>query len=60
MSLTEIDGIGREKAKALFAHFKTIAAVRNASVEQLCEVDGISEKLADNIYKYYHEGNEEN
>lgn len=60
MSLTEIDGIGREKAKALFAHFKTIAAVRKASVEQLCEVDGVSEKLANNIYKYYHEENEEN
>ncbi len=54
MTLTEIDGVGKEKAKAILSHFRTHAAVKKATVEQLCEVKGISKKLAENIYKFYH------
>ncbi|MCR4564410.1 MAG: excinuclease ABC subunit UvrC [Clostridiales bacterium] len=54
---TEIDGIGEQKAKALIKHFKTVAAVKNASVEQLKEVKGISEKNAQKIYEYFNSEN---
>ncbi len=52
-SLEAIDGIGSAKAKALLAHFKTLSAVRNASVDELCEVDGISEGLAQRILQHF-------
>ena len=51
----KIDGIGEAKAKALIKHFKTITAIKNASVEELCEVGGISKRDAENINKYYTE-----
>jgi excinuclease ABC subunit C len=54
---TEIDGIGEQKAKALIKHFKTVAAVKNATVEELKEVKGISEKNAESIYKYFNPEN---
>ncbi len=49
-TLTDIPGVGPTRAKALLKHFKTITAIRGASVEQLCEVEGISEKTALIIY----------
>ncbi|MCD7774737.1 MAG: excinuclease ABC subunit UvrC [Clostridiales bacterium] len=58
MTLTEIDGIGKEKAKALLTHFKSVSAVKKASVEELKQVRGISGGLALNIYNYYHGEND--
>ena len=54
---TEIDGIGEVKAKALLKHFKTVSAVKNATVGQLKEVKGISEKNAESIYNYFNSEN---
>lgn len=54
LSLTEIEGIGEKKAKSLLKHFKTLTAVKNASVDALCEAEGISRKNAEKIYAYYH------
>lgn len=53
-SLTKINGIGDAKAKALMKYFKTISAIKEARVEQLRQVDGISEKNAQEIYNFYH------
>ena len=55
--LTEIDGIGEKKAKALLKHFKTLGAVKTASREQLAEVKGISEKNAESIFNYFNSEN---
>ncbi|WP_308567553.1 excinuclease ABC subunit UvrC [uncultured Eubacterium sp.] len=52
-SLLKIDGIGEKKAKALMKHFKTITAIKNASVDELCEVSGISKANAENINSFY-------
>lgn len=54
LSLTEIEGIGEKKAKSLLKHFKTLTAVKNASVDDLGEAEGISRKNAEKIYAYYH------
>ncbi len=54
MTLTEIEGVGQAKARALLQHFKTLAAIKKASVNELCIVQGISEVIANNIYKHYH------
>lgn len=52
-SLLKIDGIGEKKAKILMKHFKTITAVKEASVEELSKVSGISKKDAENINNFY-------
>lgn len=54
-SLTKIDGIGDTKAKALLKHFKTVTAIKNASVEELASVTGISKTNAENIFEFYHQ-----
>ena len=58
MTLTEVEGVGSVKAKALLQHFRTLAAIRKATADELCEVEGISEKIAMNIYKHYHRDEE--
>ncbi len=52
-SLLEIDGVGKERAKALLAHFKTIKNIKNASVEELLNVSKMTEKVAKNIVNYF-------
>lgn len=52
--LTSIDGVGRAKATALMKHFKTIKAIKAATVEQLCAVDGINKSLAEKIYNEFN------
>ena len=39
---------------ALLEHFMDINKIKNASVEELMEVKGISKKLAQNVYNYFH------
>ena len=52
-SLLKIDGIGEKKAKALMKQFKTISAIKEASVEELSAVSGISKVNAESVYQYY-------
>ena len=53
--LQEIDGIGKKKRMALLEKFGTIDKIMSASVEELCEVDGIGIELAKKIYSYFKE-----
>lgn len=52
--LDNIEGIGPARRKALMKHFMDINSIREASVEKLMEADGITERVAQNIYKYFH------
>lgn len=53
-SLEKIKGIGSAKAKKLLTHFSTLSAIREASVEQLAAVRGVTRADAESIYAYYH------
>ncbi len=52
--LDQIEGIGKQRQKLLYNHFKTIDAICEASAKQLSEVPGIGPKYAINIYKFFH------
>lgn len=52
--LDEIEGIGPAKRNALLEHFGSVDAIKTASKEQLREVKGITEKLAEKIREYFH------
>lgn len=56
-TLTQIEGIGEAKAKALLKHFKTIGAIKEAQPEALSNVSGISLELAQRIFDYFHTDN---
>ncbi|HBG02368.1 MAG TPA: excinuclease ABC subunit C [Firmicutes bacterium] len=52
--LDEIPGVGPKRKKDLIKHFGTIKKIRAATPEELREVPGISDKLAEEIYQYMH------
>ena len=58
-TLTELPGVGPKTAKALLAQFKTVGAVREASVEQLCQTPGVGPRMAEKIYETFHPAGEE-
>ena len=53
--LDDIKGIGPARRKSLMKHFKDIGKVKEASVTELCEADGITENVAEEIYRFFHE-----
>jgi excinuclease ABC subunit C len=53
-TLESLPGVGPARRKALIARFGGLAGVREASVEQLAEVPGISVELAGKIHSALH------
>lgn len=47
--LDTIEGIGEKRKQALLKKFKSVEKIKAATIEELCEVDGITEKIAKNI-----------
>ena len=52
-SLDNIKGLGPQKRKALMSYFQSIQSIKDASVDDLCKVSGISIKLAKDINIFY-------
>ncbi|GHT83660.1 UvrABC system protein C [Betaproteobacteria bacterium] len=52
--LEDIPGVGPARRRNLLATFGGLDGVRNATVEDLCRVDGVSRKLAEQIYSGLH------
>jgi excinuclease ABC subunit C len=52
-SLNNIKGLGPQKRKDLMKYFKSIQSIKDASVDDLCKVSGISIKLAKDINIFY-------
>ena len=55
-TLTAIPGVGEKTSAALLAHFKTVAAVKAASISDLEEVKGISHAKAEMLYNALRNG----
>ncbi|MEA3028722.1 MAG: excinuclease subunit [Sphingomonadales bacterium] len=52
--LDDVPGIGPGRKRALLMHFGTARAVRNAALEDIEKVPGISGTTARGIYDYFH------
>ena len=52
--LQEIPGVGKTTSEKIWKHFKTKENIFNAGIDAFCEIDGISESKAIEIYKGIH------
>ncbi len=53
--LDQIRGIGPARRKKLLQHFGSLGQIRNATPDDLQEVEGISDELAARVYEYLQE-----
>lgn len=56
-TLTQIDGIGETRARALLRQFGSVKAIRDASVDELLLVKGITRPAAEAIRRYFDQEN---
>jgi len=52
--LDEIPGIGPARKRALLLHFGTAGKVRAASLDDLQRAPGVSARVAQQVYDFYH------
>ena len=53
-SLDDIKGIGKKRKINLLKEFGSIENIKNASVDELLKVEGMSKNSAQNVYDFYH------
>ena len=52
--LDDIPGIGDTRRKALMRQFKSLEAIKGASLEELSETPGMNQKAAQSVYEFFH------
>ncbi len=52
--LDDIPGIGPTRRKALMKKFQSLDNIRNASMEELAQADGMNQKSAEAVYLFFH------
>ncbi|MGR3519416.1 MAG: helix-hairpin-helix domain-containing protein, partial [Roseovarius sp.] len=53
--LDEVPGVGAARKRALLAHFGSAKAVSRANLADLKAVEGVSDRLAQKLYDFFHE-----
>lgn len=51
--LDDIKGVGKERKKRLLQHFKSVEKIKQASLQELEEVDGIPHDVARSIHQFF-------
>jgi excinuclease ABC subunit C len=53
--LDNIKGVGKVRKVNLLKEFKTIENIKSADIDEIAKVKGMNQKIATNIYNYFHE-----
>ncbi|WP_418790978.1 excinuclease ABC subunit UvrC [Phosphitispora sp. TUW77] len=53
--LDDIPGVGPKRRKALVEHFRSMASLKNAAVDQLAEVPGMTRSVAEAVYEFFQQ-----
>ncbi len=56
--LSSIPGIGKAKIDALYQKFKSLKKIKEATLDELKECKGVSQKDAESVYEHFHEQKE--
>ncbi|MCQ4978444.1 helix-hairpin-helix domain-containing protein, partial [Veillonella parvula] len=51
--LDHIEGIGPKRRKALWAHFNILEAMKEASIDELANVESMNYKTAETLYNFF-------
>ena len=57
--LDHIEGIGPARRKALWQHFKTLDDMKQAEIDELAAVPGMTRQTAENVYYFFRLGTDE-
>jgi excinuclease ABC subunit C len=52
--LDQIPGIGPKRRNALLTHFGSVEKIKQATLEELLQTEGVNKKVAGNVYKHFH------
>lgn len=54
LTALSIRHVGKETAQILASHFKTLDNISKTQLEELSQIDGIGEKIAQSIFEFFH------
>jgi len=54
--LDNVSGVGEKRRKAILKHFQTVEALKNASLDEIAAVPGMTRPVAENVYAMLHAG----
>ena len=57
--LEDIPGVGPARRKALMKHYKGLEGIRDATVEELSQIESMNERAARQVYDFFHKEKEE-
>lgn len=57
--LEDIPGVGPARRKALMKHYKGLEGIREATVEELSQIESMNERSARQVYDFFHKVKEE-
>ena len=52
--LDDIEGIGEKRRKALLRRFKSVEAIKEASIEELADTETMNRPSAETVYAFFH------
>ena len=52
--LDDIEGVGPTRRKALMRHFQSLENIKNASIEELAQIESMNRTVAEAVYRFLH------